>query len=62
LERPVELTAETDFFTIGGNSMGAVRLMRLIRDELGVSVRLRDFLLAPTPAGLNKLIDRAARS
>jgi hypothetical protein len=42
--------------------MGAVRLMRLVRDELGVSVRLRDFLLAPTPAGLNKLIDRAVRS
>jgi len=62
LERPVELTAETDFFTIGGNSMGAVRLIRLIRDELGISLRLRDFLLAPTPAGLNKLIDQAVRS
>ncbi|MEV4604251.1 amino acid adenylation domain-containing protein [Amycolatopsis sp. NPDC049253] len=62
LDRPVELAADTDFFTVGGNSMGAVRLLRLVRDELGVSVRLRDFLLAPTPAGLNKLIDQAARS
>ncbi len=62
LERPVELTAETDFFTVGGNSMGAVRLLRLVRDEVGVTVRLRDFLLAPTPSGLNRLIDQAARS
>ncbi|MEU7531390.1 amino acid adenylation domain-containing protein [Saccharothrix sp. NPDC042600] len=59
LDKPVELTGETDFFTVGGNSMGAVKLLRLIRDELGVSVRLRDFLLAPTPAGLNKLIEAA---
>ncbi|MGW3963677.1 non-ribosomal peptide synthetase [Amycolatopsis sp. NPDC005003] len=62
LEKEVELTADTDFFTVGGNSMGAVRLLRLIRDELGVSVKLRDFLITPTPAGLNKLIDQAARS
>ena len=62
LDHPVELTADTDFFTVGGNSMGAVRLARLIRDELGVTVRLRDFLLAPTPGGLSKLIDQAARS
>ncbi|QQQ79993.1 amino acid adenylation domain-containing protein [Saccharothrix sp. 6-C] len=62
LDRPVELTGDTDFFTIGGNSMGAVRLLRLVRDELGVSVRLRDFLLAPTPAGLNRLIAEAAGS
>ncbi|MEJ2858414.1 MULTISPECIES: non-ribosomal peptide synthetase [unclassified Saccharothrix] len=59
LDKPVELTADTDFFTIGGNSMGAVKLLRLVRDELGVSVRLRDFLLAPTPAGLNGLIEAA---
>lgn len=62
LDRPVELTADTDFFTVGGNSMGAVRLLRLVRDELGVSVKMRDFLRVPTPAGLNKLIDQAARS
>jgi hypothetical protein len=62
LDKPVELTADTDFFTVGGNSMGAVRLLRLVRAELGVSVKLRDFLITPTPAGLNKLIDRAARS
>ncbi|MDF3300835.1 amino acid adenylation domain-containing protein [Streptomyces tropicalis] len=54
------LTEDTDFFMIGGNSLGAVRLMREIKRELGASVRLRDFLLAPTPAGLSALVERAA--
>jgi acyl carrier protein len=40
-----EVTGETDFFMIGGNSLGAVRLMRKVKQELGANVRLRDFLL-----------------
>jgi hypothetical protein len=55
-----EFGADTDFFMVGGNSMGAVRLMRLVKDRLGVTVRLRDFLLAPTPAGLCRHVERAA--
>ncbi|MFS8099205.1 amino acid adenylation domain-containing protein [Lentzea alba] len=62
LQQEVDLEADTDFFTVGGNSMGAVRLMRLVRDELGVTVRLRDFLHTPTPDGLRRLIEKAARS
>jgi len=62
LRQEADLEADTDFFTIGGNSMGAVRLVRLVRDELGVTVRLRDFLHSPTPDGLRLLIDKAARS
>ncbi|MFC9296037.1 amino acid adenylation domain-containing protein [Streptomyces sp. NPDC057011] len=54
------VTAETDFFMVGGNSLGAVRLMRKVKQELGASVRLRDFLLSPTPAGLRALIEKAA--
>ncbi|MFC9854599.1 amino acid adenylation domain-containing protein [Streptomyces prasinus] len=54
------VTEDTDFFVIGGNSLGAVRLMRQVKQELGVSVRLRDFLLSPTPAGLRVLIEKAA--
>ncbi|ANZ40591.1 non-ribosomal peptide synthetase [Lentzea guizhouensis] len=50
---------DTDFFISGGNSMGAVRLIRLLREQLGVSVRLRDFLLAPTPSGLVTLVEKA---
>jgi len=56
-----ELTGETDFFVAGGSSLAAVRLVGLVRDRLGVSLRLRDFLLAPTPAGLSRLVERAVR-
>ena len=53
------LTGETDFFVAGGSSLAAVRLVGLVKDRLGVSLRLRDFLLAPTPAGLSRLVERA---
>lgn len=56
-----ELGADTDFFTVGGNSMGAVRLIRLVKAQHKVTVKLRDFLLAPTPAGLHELIQQAVR-
>ncbi|MFI5756566.1 amino acid adenylation domain-containing protein [Streptomyces sp. NPDC051569] len=54
------IVADTDFFMVGGNSLGAVRLMRKLKAQLGVSVRLRDFLLSPTPDGLRALVEKAA--
>ncbi|MGW1512366.1 non-ribosomal peptide synthetase [Streptomyces sp. NPDC002394] len=59
-EPVTDVTEDTDFFVIGGNSLGAVRLVRKVKQELGATVRLRDFLLAPTPAGLSALIEKAA--
>lgn len=52
--------ADTDFFMVGGNSLGAVRLMRKVKEHLGTTVRLRDFLLSPTPAGLRALVEKEA--
>ena len=46
------LAADSDFFAAGGNSLAAVRLVALAKQRLGISVRLRDFLLSRTPAGL----------
>jgi amino acid adenylation domain-containing protein len=60
LEQDAECVPDTDFFTIGGNSLGAVRLMKLVRERMGVRVRLRDFLRAPTPAGMRQLVEKAA--
>jgi amino acid adenylation domain-containing protein len=51
--------AESDFFMAGGNSLGVVRLIALVNERLGVSLRLRDFLLSPTPVGLHRLIEKA---
>ncbi len=53
------LTAETDFFVAGGSSLAAVMLVGLVRERLGVTLRLRDFLLFPTPIGLSRLVERA---
>ncbi|MET9125275.1 amino acid adenylation domain-containing protein [Streptomyces sp. NPDC004528] len=61
-ERETPIDADTDFFMVGGNSLGAVRLMRRLKERLGVSVRLRDFLLSPTPAGLAALVEKAGRA
>ncbi|WP_416981581.1 AMP-binding protein [Streptomyces sp. T028] len=54
------IDADTDFFMVGGNSLGAVRLMRKVKEHLGTTVRLRDFLLSPTPAGLRALVEKEA--
>ncbi|MFJ6672752.1 amino acid adenylation domain-containing protein [Actinosynnema sp. NPDC091369] len=58
-EPTTTVDADTDFFVVGGNSMGAVRLVKLVKDRLGVTLRLRDFLRTPTPAGLRQLVDEA---
>ncbi|MGW2559530.1 non-ribosomal peptide synthetase [Streptomyces sp. NPDC001514] len=54
------VASDTDFFMVGGNSLGAVRLMRKVKERLGVTVRLRDFLLSPTPDGLRALVEKAS--
>jgi amino acid adenylation domain-containing protein len=54
-----ELTGETDFFAAGGSSLAAVRLVGLVKDRLGVTLRLREFLLSPTPEGLSRLVEKA---
>ncbi|WP_412077690.1 amino acid adenylation domain-containing protein [Streptomyces xanthophaeus] len=51
--------ADTDFFVCGGTSLGAVQLIRLVKDQLGVTLKLRDLLLTPTPAGVLLLVDKA---
>ncbi|MFJ9845217.1 amino acid adenylation domain-containing protein [Kitasatospora sp. NPDC101155] len=51
---------DTDFFRIGGTSLAAVQLIRLIKQDLGVTLKLREFLLNPTPTGVRGLADKAA--
>ncbi|MER6301345.1 amino acid adenylation domain-containing protein [Kitasatospora sp. NPDC001539] len=53
--------ADTDFFRIGGTSLAAVQLIRLIKEELGVTLKLREFLLNPTPTGVHGLAAEAAK-
>jgi len=47
-----------NFFELGGHSLFATQLLARVRDTFAVEPTLRDFLEAPTAAGLARLIDR----
>ena len=47
-----------NFFELGGHSLIATQLLARLRDVFAVEPSLRDFLDAPTVAGLSRLIER----
>ncbi|MCX4745843.1 acyl carrier protein [Kitasatospora sp. NBC_01287] len=47
-----EVTADSDFFRFGGDSLIATRVLSAIARGHGVELSFEDFLLAPTPEGL----------
>jgi acyl carrier protein len=47
-----------NFFDLGGHSLFATQLLARLRDTFAVEPSLRDFLEAPTVAGLSRLIER----
>ncbi|MFD5463416.1 phosphopantetheine-binding protein [Kitasatospora sp. NPDC127059] len=59
LERE-DVTAESDFFDLGGDSLVATRVLSAVARAHGVELTFDDFLLAPTPAGLAQRIAAAA--
>lgn len=59
-EPAVDITARTDFFTVGGNSMAAIRLVTLAKERTGAILKVRDFLRDPTPEGLGRLLASAS--
>ncbi|MDF1801004.1 MAG: thioester reductase domain-containing protein, partial [Planctomycetota bacterium] len=50
--RPRTLDPEADFFALGGSSLGAIRLLAAVAQELGREVPLAEFFRAPTLAHL----------
>ncbi|MFJ2031594.1 amino acid adenylation domain-containing protein [Streptosporangium sp. NPDC087985] len=51
----------TDFFTSGGDSITAMRLVAAARDELGLDVTVEDVFAGRTLPGIAERFDRAAR-
>nr|WP_181411032.1 non-ribosomal peptide synthetase [Nocardioides humi] len=50
------LAPDADFFSSGGDSLGVLRLLGRVEDDLGVELGLADVFAAPTPAGLAALV------
>lgn len=51
-------SAQASFFSLGGDSLLATRLLATVREQLGVSLRMGDFYLQPTLAGMAALLVR----
>lgn len=59
LRRPVQ-QREASFFSLGGDSLLATRLLALVRERFATQVGMADFYRQPTLAGLAALLRRAA--
>ncbi|MNH04305.1 Dimodular nonribosomal peptide synthase [compost metagenome] len=59
LGRPVR-NAQGSFFSLGGDSLLATRLLASVREQMGVSLRMSDFYLQPTLAGMAALLASSA--
>jgi acyl carrier protein len=60
LEAP-EVSAGSDFFALGGDSLLATRVLSAVARACGVELTLDDLLLAPTPATLARTIASVPR-
>jgi acyl carrier protein len=52
-----EVSAEADFFALGGDSLLATRVLSAVARVYGVELTFDDFAIAPTPAGVAELIE-----
>ncbi|MFD3775778.1 acyl carrier protein [Streptomyces sp. NPDC058612] len=56
-----EITSESDFFALGGDSLLGTRVLSAIAREYGVELDFAQFLAAPTPSALARTVEGAAR-
>lgn len=47
-----EFHDDDNFFAVGGHSMCAVRIVRVLKDRLGIALTVRQFLANPTVSDL----------
>jgi acyl carrier protein len=51
-----EVTADSDFFALGGDSLIATRVLSAIARDFGRELSFEDFVMTPTPAAIAKRI------
>ncbi len=51
-----EVDADSDFFTLGGHSVLAGRVVARARDQMGIPISLRDVFTARTPRGISEAV------
>lgn len=51
-----DISADTDFFTSGGDSLIATRVLSAVARRYGIELSFEDFIVDPTPAGLAAVI------
>ena len=49
--------ADADFFSIGGHSLAALRMLMRLRERMGVTLQMREFVGAATLTALDELIE-----
>ena len=52
-------SADSDFFSIGGHSLGALRILALIKSRTGVPLTAAEFFRDPTISGLTRAVEEA---
>lgn len=52
-----DVHADSDFFDLGGDSLLATRVLSAIAREFGPELTIADFLAAPSPEALAKVIE-----
>jgi nonribosomal peptide synthetase protein VioO len=55
-----EVTADSDFFALGGDSLVATRVLSAVARDFGAELSFEDFAMVPTPAAVAKKIAGSA--
>jgi acyl carrier protein len=58
LDMEEEISIQSNFFALGGNSLQAMRIVNRLREEFGVGLPLASIFLNPTVEELSKEIER----
>ncbi|MFD9004244.1 acyl carrier protein [Streptomyces sp. NPDC059582] len=53
-----DVGADDDFFALGGNSLTGIKIIDRVSQEYGVTLSVRDFYLAQTPARVAELVEQ----